>query len=175
MLSDRFQGEMARMANQAAGTQQQRDARDAFIQTQFPFQDTAFANMVDGTIGKDSHLSVTRTQATDHFTNHSFATLNKTITAVQSTLYGMPEIVTFTPALESRDADQFGVIRITADGLPDSIVADPGSLIFAAMMKRGVLMRGKTTASLMVPDGSNFTPLNSGLLENFLVALFIRS
>jgi hypothetical protein len=82
--------------------------------------------------------------------------------------------VTFTPFLESIDADQFGVIRITTDGLPDAITADPGEQIFADMLTRGILMRGKTAGSLVVPDGSNFLTLNGDLLVRLLAALFIR-
>ena len=174
MLSDLFQQELARLASQSASVQQQRNARDAFIVAQFPLLDASFAAMVDSTLGLDSHLTVTHTPATDHFTDHSFTTLNKTITAVQSTLYGSPETVTFTPALQSLDAAQFGVISVTTDGLPNSIVTDPGGPIFSTLLQRGIWMRGTSVGSLVVPNGSTFTAFNGGLLENFLGALFIR-
>lgn len=175
MLSDLFQQETARRAAQAALTQQARNDRDAFIVVQWPLMDTAFSNLVDSTVGTDSHLSVTHTPATDNFTNHTFVSLNKTITAVQSTLNGAPETVTFTPFLQSIATDQFGVIKITTDGLPDAIVADPGAQIFADMLSQGILMRGKTTSSLVAPDGGNFTNLTADLLQGFLAALFIRT
>jgi hypothetical protein len=89
-------------------------------------------------------------------------------------LYGAPEKVTFTPALESRDSSQFGVIAVATDGLPDNTVADPGAPVFAALLQQGIFMRGTTVTSLVVPDGSNFTAFNGGLLEDFLGALFIR-
>jgi hypothetical protein len=174
MLSDQFQQETARRASQSAATQQKRADRDAFIVVQWPLLNTAFAALVDSTVGTEAHLSITHTAATDNFTNHTFVSLNKTITAVQSTLNSAPEKVTFTPFLESIDPDQLGVIRITTDGLPYSITTDPGAQVFADMLKRGILMRGKTTSSLVVPDGSNFLTLSSGLLEGFLTALFIR-
>ncbi|MBZ5523737.1 MAG: hypothetical protein LAP21_16005 [Acidobacteriia bacterium] len=174
MLSQQFQQETARRATQSAATQQARAARDAFIVVQWPLLDAAFAALVDSAVGTEAHLSITHTPATDNFTNHTFASLNKTITAVQSTLNGAPETVTFTPALESIDPDQFGVIRITTDGLPYSITTDPGAQVFADMLKRGILMRGKTTSSLVAPDGSNFMTLNAELVEGLLAALFIR-
>ena len=174
MLSDRFQQETARRASQTAATQQARNVRDAFIVAQWPLLDAAFAAMVDAAVGTEAHLLTTHAPATDHFTNHTFLSLNKTITTVQSTLNGAPEKVTFTPSLESKDADQFGVIRIATDGLPYSITSDPGAQVFADMLQRGILMKGKTTSSLVVPDGSNFMALSKELLEGFLAALFIR-
>ncbi|HEY2389848.1 MAG TPA: hypothetical protein VGK22_01630 [Candidatus Angelobacter sp.] len=175
MLSDLFQLETARRASQTSATQQKHAARDAFIVVQWPLLDTSFAALVDSAVGAEAHLSITHTAATDNFTNHTFASLNKTITTVQSTLNGAPEQVTFTPSLESIDPDQFGVIKVTTDGLPDSIVADPGAQVFADMLQRGILMRGKTTSSLVVPDGSNFMTLSGDLLEGLLAALFIRN
>ena len=74
MLSELFQQELARLASQSAGVQQQRDQRDAFIVVQFPLLDASFAAIVDSTSGLDSHLTVTHTPATDNFTNHTFAT-----------------------------------------------------------------------------------------------------
>jgi hypothetical protein len=174
MLSDLFQQETARRASQAADTQAKRAARDAFIVVQWPLLDAAFTSLVSSIVGTEGHLSITTAPATDHFTNHTFASLNKTITTVKSTLNGSAEQVTFTPFLESIDADQFGVIRITTDGLPDAITADPGEQIFADMLTRGILMRGKTAGSLVVPDGSNFLTLNGDLLVRLLAALFIR-
>jgi len=82
--------------------------------------------------------------------------------------------VTFTPALQSLDAAQFGVISVTTDGLPNSIVTDPGGPIFSTLLQRGIWMRGTSVGSLVVPNGSTFTAFNGGLLENFLGALFIR-
>jgi hypothetical protein len=174
MLSDLFQQETARRASQASATQQKRTARDAFIVAQWPLLDAAFAKLVDSSVGTEAHLSITHTPATDNFSNHTFASLNKTITTVQSTLNGAAEKITFTPFLESIDPDQFGVIRITTDGLPYSITSDPGEQIFADLLARGILMRGKTTSSLVAPDGNNFLTLTGDLLVGLLAALFIR-
>jgi hypothetical protein len=174
MLSDLFQQETARRASQAADTQAKRAARDTFIAAQWPLLDAAFAALVDSSVGTEGHLSITHLPATDHFTNHSFGSLNKTITTVKATLNASAEHVTFTPFLESIAPDQFGVIRITTDGLPYAITADPGEQIFADMLTRGILMRGKTAGSLVVPDGSNFLTLNGDLLVGLLAALFIR-
>jgi len=173
MLSALFQQELTRLAQHAANVQARRAVRDAFIQAQFPLLDTAFATMVDTTVGSEAHLTVTHTPATDTFTNHTFVSLNKTITNVQSILYGTPENVLFTPSLESIDPDEFAVIRITTDGLPKVATENLGP-VFADMLRRGILMRGKTAASLVAPDQGNFIPLNADVLQGFLAALFIR-
>ncbi len=174
MLSDLFQQETARRATQAAITQQNRAGRDAFIVAHWPLLDKAFSDLVDATVGSDPHLLVTHTAATDNFTNHTFASLNKTITAVRSTLNGAPETVTFTPFLRSVVPDQFGVISITTDGLPDAIASDPGAQVFADLLKQGILMRGKSAGSLVVLDDGQFENLTADLLQGFLAALFIR-
>ncbi|HEX2330564.1 MAG TPA: hypothetical protein VHN74_17710 [Candidatus Angelobacter sp.] len=174
MLSDLFQQETARRAAQAAITQQNRADRDAFIVAQWPLLDKAFSDMVDATVGSDPHLTVTHTTATDSFSNHTFASLNKTITAVKSTLNGAPETVTFTPFLRSVAPDQFGVVSITTDGLPNAITSDPGAQLFADLLKEGILMRGKTAGSLVVLDDGQFTNLTAETLQGFLAALFIR-
>jgi hypothetical protein len=175
MLSQQFQQEAARRALQSAATKKKHDDRDAFIVVQWPLLDTAFAKLVDNAVGAEAHLTITHTPEIDNFTNHAFASLNKTVTAVKSTLNGAPETVTFTPFLEAIDKDQFGVIRITADGLPYGILADPGSRLYADMLKRGILMKGKTASSLVVPDDGNFLTLSADMVEGFLAALFIRT
>src|SRR5260370_953162 len=142
MLSALFQEELTRLTQRAANTQARRAARDAFIQAQFPLLDTAFAAMVDTTVGSEAHLTLTHTPATDTFTNHTFVSLNKTITNVKSTLYGTPENVLFTPSLESIDPDEFAVIRVTTDGL-SKVATENLERVFADMLRRGILMRGK--------------------------------
>jgi len=173
MLSALFQQELTRLAQRASDVQAQRGARDAFIQAQFPLLDAAFATLVDTIAGAEAHLTVTHTPATDSFTNHAFVTLAKTITNVKSTLYGTAENVLFTPSLESIVRDEFAVIRITTDGLPE-VATENVAPVFAAILQRGILMRGSTAASLVAPDGDNFIPLTPDLLEGFLAALFIR-
>lgn len=172
MLSSLFQQEETRLALRAASVQAQRAARDAFIVAQFPVLDAAFAGLVDTTVGTDPKLTVTHTPATDTFTNHTFVSLNKTITNVQSTLYGTAENVLFTPSLESLDPDEFAVISITTD-VPD-VATESLEPAFADILRRGFLMRGKTSASLVAPDNGNFVTLTPNLLEGFLAALFIR-
>jgi hypothetical protein len=171
MLAARFQDAVAKRLTATDRTQQVRADRDAFIQAQFPLLDAAFSTMMDVAVGTDPRLAIVSTPAIETFTNHTFASLAKTVIEVRSTLYGPTESVRFTPALQSIYPDQFAVIRVRTDGVPD-LTANP---LVKAIQDRGILMRGSTSASLVIPIGDNFATLTALLLEDYLATLFIRT
>ncbi|HYJ78716.1 MAG TPA: hypothetical protein VEW03_03865, partial [Longimicrobiaceae bacterium] len=146
-----------------------------FIPVQFPAMDAAFNGLVDAATGVHPRLSVVRTTLTDTFTNRGFASLNKTVTDVRSTLYGPLEQVRFTPALEAVDAGQFGIIRVETEGLTPRLPAGAGAAAQRAMLERGIVMRGIDAPSLGVPADGEVQPLTAALLEGFLAALLIRT
>jgi len=176
MLGQSFQTEFARLQDQEAVNLKARARRDAFIQAQFPILDAAFAQMVEAVTGSGPALKVVHTPATETITNHTFTTLTKTVTTIQSTLYGPQESLTFTPALESIDTDQFAIIKIAFDGPISSVGNVPNMQMYQTIQSRGILMRGSTSAHLVVPvDGKNFTELTPSILERFLAGIFIRT
>jgi hypothetical protein len=176
MLGQSFQTEFARLQDLAAANLKARAQRDDFIQTQFPLLDTAFAQMTDTATGSGPALSVVHTPATETITGHTFTTLTKTVTTIQSKLYGPPETLTFTPALESIDTDQFAIIKIAFDGPISRAGNAPNAQMYQTIQTRGILMRGSTSAHLVVPvDGINFTDLIPSILEKFLTGIFIRT
>jgi hypothetical protein len=171
MLAARFQDVVAKRLTATDRTQQARADRDAFIQAQFPLLDAAFSAMVDVAVGTDPRLAIVRTPTTDTFTNHTFASLPKTVIEVRSTLYGPVESVRFTPALQSIYPDQFAVIQVRTDGVPN-LTANPS---VRGIQNRGILMRGSTSASLVISTDHAFTTLTAALLEEYLATLFIRT
>jgi hypothetical protein len=175
MLADQFQEVQQELQDDDAERAAARAARDAFIAAQFPAMNTAFNGLVDEATGVHPRLSVVRTPLTDTYTNRGFASLNKTVTDVRSTLYGPLEQVRFTPALESVDPGQFGVIRVETAGMEPRLPAGPGAAAFRAILQRGIVMRGTDAASLGVPVEGAVQPLTDELLEDFLAALFIRT
>lgn len=175
MLADRFTTELTRLQTRDTERLQARNARDTFIQAQFPVMDTAFSDLVTAATGQHVRLSVIRTTVTDTFTGHLFATLNKTVIELRSTLYGSIEKLRFTPALESVAVDQFGVIKVATEDLPVALGASDQLPLFQSMLDRGVLMRGRDAAHLVVARDNTFVELTGALLEDFLTALFVRT
>lgn len=173
MLATKFQEALDKLQADATSRQQASTQRDAFIQAQFPVLDAAFSAMVSRVCGTHPRLALVKTVVIDTVTNHTFATLTKTVIEVRSTLYGPLEVVTFTPALEAIAADQFAVIHATTEGLTATGEGWASSL--KSLLERGILMRGKTAASLVLAKGEGFEPLTDALLESFLAALFIRT
>lgn len=173
MLATKFQETLAKLQADAVARQQALAQRDAFIQAQFPVLDAAFSAMVSRVCGSHPRLAVIKTAVTDTVTNHTFTTLSKTVIEVRSTLYGPLEVVTFTPALEAIAPDQFAVIRATTAGL--TVTGEGFASALKSLLDRGVLMRGKTSAGLVLAKGDGFEPLTDALLESFLAALFIRT
>jgi hypothetical protein len=171
MLGERFQQIVNRRNQANAQTNADRSQRDAFIQAQFPVLDTVFAGLVDAAVGTGPLLSVTHTPATDTVHNRTFTSLNKTVTEVNSTLYGPTETVRFTPGLSFTYPEQFGVISLTKEGGPDPS-ADPR---FSDVFRTGLLMSGTQTAALLAPQAGNFSPVTAAYLENLLAQLLIRT
>lgn len=175
MLAERFDEALEALAAAAAEREQARNERDEFIEEKFPELDAAFSNMVTAVTGNHPKLAVIKTVVTDTFTGRGFATLNKTVIDVRSTLYGPVEEVRFTPALESVDVDQFGVVRIATQGLRPSMGSGLAAALLESMLKRGILMRGSESAHLVVAEGERLEELVPQQLEDFLTALFIRT
>jgi len=177
MLADRFRVVQQELQDDAAARAGERAARDAFIAAQFPVLDAAFNALVDEATGAHPRLAVVRTPVTDPFTNRGFASLDKTVTDVRSTLYGPLEQVRFTPGLESVDPEQFGIIRVATEGLTPKLGGGGGQgAPLRAMLERGIVMRGREApGSLGVALGNEVRPLTAELLESFLAALFIRT
>lgn len=175
MLAERFQELIEARAAEAEERQEARQARDAFIKLQFEALDQAFADLVVAVTGSHPRLSVVSTAVTEAIANRHFATLDKTVTEVHSTLYGTLEQVRFFPALEFVETDQFGAIRVTTEDVPAAFGTDGQAALHKAMLKRGILMRGQASAHLVVKTQDGFAPLTADLLESFLARLFIRT
>jgi hypothetical protein len=175
MLADRFA--LALDALQAANARSlaARNARDALIAVSFPQLDAAFSAMIDTATGTHPMLAITKTTVTDTFTNRGFATLDKTVTHIESTFYGVPEAITFTPQLESIVRDQFGAIHVTTSGF--AITPTPQMLPspLDQILAMGVFMFDPKTPVLGIPLPAGYEKLTAPLLEQFLALLFLRT
>ena len=175
MLADKFKTTFDALQAKAAKDQAARLDRDKVIQSKFPALDAAFSKLVDGATGSHPRLAVVKTPVTDTFTNRGFTTLDKTVIEIRSTLYGPLERVVCTPGLESVDPDQFGVIKVAAHDVQAKPGGGESAIRAKSILERGVLMRGTTEAQLCIAIGSNYEPLSSQAIEDFLEGLFIRT
>lgn len=175
MLAERFRETLQRLGSVETERRAVRAARDQVIAARFPALDAAFVAMVRSVTGIHPRLAVVTTPTADTFTGRGFATLDRTIVEVRSTLYGAVEGVRFTPALEAVAQDQFGVIRVTLDNATAAFPANGQGALLRSVLDRGVLMRGTDSASLVVATATGFEPLTPELLEAFLTGVFVRT
>ena len=175
MLAEKFKIALEKLQAKAVEQQQARAARDNVIKVKFPELDSAFSNLVTTVCGSHPKLALIKTTVTDFFTNHSFATLDKTVIEIRSTLYGPLEKAMFTPSLESLDGDQFGIIKAATEGIDVRFGAGDHAARFKPILDRGILMRGRDATQLVILVAGNFEALTAQLLEDFLEALFIRT
>lgn len=171
MLAERFQILTEQRLAAAARIAQARAARDAFVAVEFPSLNNALLAMVQAVTGSDPRLAVTTSTAVQAYPGHSFGSLSAIIIEVRSTFYGPVELVRFTPSLESVSKDQFGIVRIETENIPDL----PAATSATAIRNRGVLMIGTSSSALAVPSDGNLAVLTPDLLEQFLATLFIRT
>lgn len=170
MLAERFiEVEQERQRTQAARSAA-RLQRDNFVAARMPAITAAHADAAARVCGAHPLLAVQRTTASQSFPTRTFGSLNLTTTTVRSTLYGPPETVTFAPDLEFLERDQFGVIRIRFEAAREPALPEP----LAAIVRRGLVVRGATTAEVVFPQGTGFATLTDAMLELLLCALLIR-
>ena len=164
---------LAARAAKAAARDADRLARDAFIQPQFALMAARFEATLADALGLHSQIHVSVTLATDPVQGRSFATLNKRIVSVQSTLTATPQTVTFTPQLDFREQDQYGLIACSLDFpySPRNARIDTSAM---ALLGGGIQMRGTTLSRLMLTIDGALVELTSGLLEDAFTAWWLR-
>jgi hypothetical protein len=176
MLADTFIEVLEARQEEAQAGQQARDERDDFIEQTFEQLDQQFSDLIDQATGVHALLAVVKSPVTETITNRNFATLDKTIIEVRSTLNAKLEIVRFTPALQFLHRDQFGVVEIETIDVPEPAGQEGAAAEFKSM-KAGIVMRGQEAGSLVIPSvdaGNGFEDLTAERLESFLETAFVR-
>lgn len=163
----------AARAQRAAERDAARLARDAFIQPQFALMSARFEQLLADALGLHALITVTATPVAEAVQGRSFATLNKRIISVRSTLGAAPQTVTFTPQLDFHEQDQYGLIACAID-FPFSPRANRIDGLARTLIERGIQMRGSTVSSLMwVVDGT-LLELGARDLEDAFTAWWLR-
>jgi hypothetical protein len=163
-------GRQAKAAARAA----ERAARDAFIQAAFPPLIDRFAALLGAALGIDSRLALTATPVTLAVQGRSFATLNSRDFAAQASFNAAPRMVRFSPRLDFRAPDQFGLIECALD-FPYVALRSRADSLAQALLGRGIQLRGKTSASLLLPLAGGLVEVSADMLEDAFHVWWLRS
>jgi hypothetical protein len=172
-LADAIPVVTAARAEREATRAAARTERDAFIQPAFAAMTLRFEALLAEALGLHSRIAMQTTSAVQAVTGRTFATLTVRTTVVRSTLLASPQVVTFTPQLDFREPDQFGLIACAID-FPFVPGRARGDVVARALTERGIQMRGKTTASLLLPVGHALVELTARDLEAAFAAWWLR-
>lgn len=173
-LADRIDPTLAARARLAADRAAERSARDAFIVAQFALLGTRFDSLLRSALGRHSAVTLAVLPLTLLVQGRSFATLAVDTWRVTTSLNGTPQSVRFTPVLDFRAPDQFGLIECSLD-----FPVEPGRTRAARVAQRltgsGVQLRGKTVASLLLEQrGDGLAELRADDLEDAFAAWWLR-
>lgn len=164
---------LAARAAKAAARDAERQARDAFIVAQFAALGASVDALLRAALGIDARLSILVTPLTFAVQGRSFATLTVDTWAVRASFDAVPRTVTFTPRLDFRQPDQFGLVECTLD-FDWRPARSRGDLVAQALLDPGVLMSGKTVGALRLPLASGAVPLGADDLEAAFGAWWLR-
>lgn len=159
----------AREAERAAG----RAARDAFIQAQFALLGTRFDALLREALGLHSGFTLAVTPISYAVQNRTFTVLNLNTWSVTALFNGAPQTVAFAPRLDFREPDQFGLVECALD-FPWAPLRSRADAIAVTLLERGVQLRGKDTASLLLPLPEGAAELRAAHLEDALRVWWLR-
>ncbi|HEY0502497.1 MAG TPA: hypothetical protein VGD42_03290 [Lysobacter sp.] len=151
----------------------ERVERDAFIVAQFAVLCAHFDELLRTALGIDARVAVTVTPVTYNVQGRSFATLTVDTWAVRASFNGAPQTVTFTPRLDFRELDQFGVIECALD-FSYAPARSRGDRTAQVLLKHGIQLRGKTLANLLLPSATSARNLGADDLEDAFVVWWLR-
>lgn len=164
---------LAARAAKAASRDAERQARDAFIVAQFAALGASFDALLRAALGVDARLQVTVAPLTYAVQGRSFATLTVDTWIVRASFNAVAQTVVFTPRLDFRQPDQFGLVECALD-FDYRPARNRGDLVAQALLDPGVLMSGKTVGALRLPLAKGTAPLGADALEAAFAAWWLR-
>ena len=172
-IADQLSPVLAAREARRAAIESERTTRDAFIVAQFAVLCASFDAMLRQALGIDSRITITVTPLNHIVQGRSFAVLTVDTWSVVGTFNGAPQTVAFTPRLDFREPDQFGLVECALDFryVPGRTPADR---VARMLMEQGVQLRGRSVASLQVPSGQNTRELKAADLEQAFTAWWLR-
>jgi len=158
----------------AAARDAERAARDLFIQAQFAVLETRFDALLREALGLHSLCTLAVAPVSYAVQNRTFTTLNLHTWSVTATFNDAPQTATFAPRLDFREPDQFGLVECTID-FPYAPLRSRADTTAQALVERGVQLRGKTFASLLLPLPDGPVELRAADLEDAFSVWCLRS
>ncbi len=157
----------------AAARAAERIERDTFIVAQFAILCARFDELLRAALGLDARVAVKVTPLIHTVQGRSFPTLTVDTWAVRASFNAVPQTATFTPRLDFREPDQFGLIEcaLDFDYTPARSSADRTA---QALLNHGIELRGKTTASLLLPSRDGVHELRADDLEDAFRVWWLR-
>lgn len=172
-VANRIAPTLAARQARASARAAEREARDGFIMAQLPLLGGAFEAMLRAALGIDTRISLGITPLTYTVQGLSFASLTVDTWVARCSLDAPTRGVTFTPALDFRERDQFGRIGCALD-FPYAPGRGRADRIARVLLERGIQLRGTTTASLLLPLDSGARPLEVDDLEQVFDLWWLR-
>jgi len=170
-LATRIDPWLAERAARAAAVAAARLVRDAFIVAQFPLLQSRFESLLRAALGQHSGFALVVTPLNLLVSGRSFASLACSVHRVSASFSATPQTVSFSPALDFREVDQFGLIECSLDFDFSPRRADAGA---QALVARGVQLRGSSVASLLVQRGGAWRELTADDLEEAFASFWLR-
>lgn len=163
----------AARAHRAADRDAARLARDVFIQPEFTLMSARFEQFLAEALGRHTLITVTATPVAEAVQGRSFPTLDKRVISVRALVGPVPQTVTFTPQLDFREQDQYGLIACSID-FPFSPRASRIDGLARTLVERGIQMRGRTVSSLMLWVEGSLAELSARDIEDAFTAWWLR-
>ncbi|AKC86782.1 hypothetical protein [Pseudoxanthomonas suwonensis] len=147
--------------------------RDAFVVAQFAQLCDCFDALLREALGIDARVAIAMATLTHEVQGRSFPTLTVDTWKVRADFNAVPQTVAFTPRLDFREPDQFGLIEcaLDFDYAPAHSRADRTARLLLA---RGIQLRGKSVAELVLPVAGGVRSLVAGDLEDAFAVWWLR-
>jgi len=162
----------ARQAKVAARTAE-RAERDAFILAGFALLGARFDLLLRSALGIDARLAITTVPVVLDVIGRSFPTLAVDTWQVRTAFNAAPQLATFTPRLDFREPDQFGLIECAID-FSSGTGRSRGDRIAQALLRNGIQLRGTSVANLLLPAHDGLATLAAEDLEAAFAAWWLR-
>jgi hypothetical protein len=170
-LAARIDPWLAARATRTAAVAAARARQDAFIVAQFPLLLARLETLLRQALGLHSGFTLSVSPLSLLVSNRSFATLDVTEMAVRASFTATPQTVRFTPALDFRDKDQFGLVECSIDFAFAPRAADAAA---QALVERGIQLRAAGSPSLLVQRDGLWRDLTADDLEAALASFWLR-
>lgn len=172
-LAQRVDDFLSTRAAVAASRQAERSARDAFIQASVPLLNQRLGQLLVDAVGTHARLSITTTNQVLAVTGRSFPSLPQPVRSVWALIDAVPLALQFTPVLEFRMSDQFGLVQCVP-GAPVTPRRSQGGKLLRYLLENGIVMRGRSSAHLLIAPEGDWIELGASHLELALAECFLR-